>query len=194
MQASDGTYDAASATATLTVSEGGPNDPEVAFEAIKANIEETSSENVYKNSIEHLQSNELTLNEQIMFHSEMLKQKVPSPSTSFVDYNIPIFGANNNLLSDGHYHETEITNNKFRRRILVDAKEVFFKGDSKTTVFTSSVLYDYDIATKNSKQLRMALKNSSDQRSQTLKYDSEAKTIFIGTCGFYSGRSCVINL
>ena len=174
-------YDGSGVSYSQSFQVASANDPTVAFDIIRTNIEETSSENVYKNSIEHLQSIELTLNEQIMFHSEMLKQKVPSPSTSFVDYNISILGANNNLLSNGHYHATEITNNKFRRRILVDAKEVFFKGDSKTTVFTSSVLYDYDIATKNSKQLRMGLKNSIDQRSQTLKYDSDAKTIFIGT-------------
>ena len=174
-------YDGSGVSYSQSFQVGSANDPTVAFDTIRKNIEETSSENVYKNSIEHLQSIELTLNEQIMFHSKVLKQKASSPSTSFVDYNISIVGANNNLLSNGHFHQTEITNNKFRRRILVDAKEVFFKGDSKTTVFTSSLLYDYDIDTKKSKQLRMGLKSSSDRRSQTLKYDSDAKTIFIGT-------------
>ena len=121
-------YDGSGVSYSQSFQVASANDPTVAFDTIRTNIEDfTSSENVYKNSIEHLQSIELTLNEQIMFHSEMLKQKVPSPSTSFVGYNISIFGANNNLLSNGHYHATEITNNKFRRRILVDAKEVFFK-------------------------------------------------------------------
>ena len=181
LQASDGTYGAASATATLTVSEGGPNDPEVAFQAIKTNIEETSTDNVYKNSIEHLQSNEFTLNEQIMFHSEMEKQKTPQPFTSFVDYNVSIAGEDSNILSNGHYHHTELMGNKFRRRVLVDAKKVFFKGDSTTTVFTSSLLYDFDFDTQTSKQVRLGMKLSNDKRSQTLEYKSEAKTIFVGT-------------
>ncbi|MDC3235143.1 hypothetical protein OBB02_03770 [Candidatus Puniceispirillum sp.] len=180
-QASDGTYDAASATATLTVSEGGPNDPEVAFEAIKTNIEETSSDNVYKNSIEHLQRNELTLHEQIMFHSKMSKRKSPPPSDSSVDYNVSFVGVGDNVQSNGHYHHTELVGNKFRRRVLVDAKKVFFKGSITTTVFTSLLLYDYDFLTQNAKQLRLGLKRSNDRRNQTLKYKSEAKTIFVGT-------------
>ena len=180
LQASDGTYDAASATATLTVSEGGPHDPEVAFEAIKTNIEETSSNNVYKNSIEHLQSNETTLHEQIMFHSEAIEQKIFPSSDSTVDYNMSFVGKGDNIQSNGHYHRTDLMGNKIRRRVFVDAKKVFFKGDSTTTVFTSLLSYDYDFLTQNSKQLRLGLKRSKDLRHQTLKYESEAKTIFIG--------------
>ena len=179
-QASDGTYDAASATATLTVSEGGPNDPGVAFEAIKTNIEETSSDNVYKNSIEHLQSNETTLHEQIMFHSEVIEQNTMPSSNSTVDYNMSFTGDGDNVQSNGHYHHTKMVGNKFRRRIFVDAKKVFFKGDSTTTVFTSLLSYDYDFLTQNSKQLRLGLKRSTDLRDQTLKYKSEAKTVFVG--------------
>ena len=180
LQASDGTYDAASASATLTVSEGGPNDPEVAFEAIKANIEETSSDNVYKNSIEHLQSNETTLHEQIMFHSKVMEQKIFPSSDSTVDYNMSFVGKGYNIQGNGHYHRTDFMDDKIRRRVLVDAKKVFFKGDSTTTVFTSLLSYDYDFLTQNSKQLRLGLKRSKDPRNQTLKYESEAKTIFIG--------------
>ena len=174
-------YDGTGVNSSQSFQVASLNNPTIGFEAIRKNIEETSSDNVYKNSIEHLQNNELTLHEQITFHSEMLRQTSLPSSDNTVDYNIFFAGEGKNYQSDGHYHHTELVGNKFRRRVLVDAKKVFFKGDSTTTVFTSSLLYDFDFDTQTSRQLRLGLKLSNDQRSQTLKHKSEAKTIYVGS-------------
>ena len=174
-------YDGAGVNSSQSFQVASLHNPTIGFEAIRKNIEETSSDNVYKNSIEHLQNNELTLHEQITFHSEMLKETSLPSSDSTVDYNIFFAGEGKNYQGDGHYHHTELVGNKFRRRVLVDAKKVFFKGDSTTTVFTSSLLYDFDFDTQTSRQLRLGFKRSNDQRSQTLKHKSEAKTIYVGS-------------
>ena len=77
-------YDGSGVSYSQSFQVASANDPTVAFDTIRTNIEETSSENVYKNSIEHLHV--LTLNEQIMFHSEMLKPKgTITLNQSFVD-------------------------------------------------------------------------------------------------------------
>lgn len=178
-QASDSSYIAASTTALLTVSN--PNDPLTAFEAIKASIEETSSDNVYKNSVEHMRSSELTLQEKLAFHAKILRAEPSTVTTNFTDYNIATNSDGLNMNSSGRYHQTDLVANAFRRRILLDAKSVFFKNQTTTTVVTGLLLYDLNIKEVTSQQFRFGFKNSEDKRPHTLNYNSQAKTFSLGS-------------
>lgn len=163
--------------ATVT---GNLNDPVVAFEAIKTEIESITKNSAISNSVEQVKSAEFIMREKMVFHGEMMRAEPSTAITSFVDYNFNLNGNSFGMVGDGKYHQTDIGGDQSRRRIMIDAKRVQSKNASVTQVVSALSLFDVGISEKTSSQYRFGFKQSDGKGSHPIKSSSKARAYRVG--------------
>jgi voltage-gated potassium channel Kch len=178
-QAAAGSYVSATTTATLTVTEN-LNDPVVAFEAIKTEIESITKNGTISNSVEQVKNAEFIMREKMVFHGEMMRAEPSTATTSFVDYNFNFNGDSFGIVGAGKYHQTDIGGDQFRRRIMIDAKRVHSKNQSVTQVVSALSLFDVGISEKTSSQYRFGFKQSDGKGNHPITSSSNARSYRVG--------------
>jgi len=178
-QAAAGSYASATTTATLTVTKN-LNDPVVAFEAIKTEIESITKNSAISNSVEQVRNAEFIMREKMVFHGEMMRAEPSTATASFVDYNFNLDGNSFGMVGDGKYHQTDISGDQFRRRIMIDAKRVHSKNESVTQVVSALSLFDIGISEKTSSQYRFGFKQSDGKGNHPIKSSSKARAYRVG--------------
>ncbi|WP_443646460.1 hypothetical protein [Candidatus Ponderosibacter sp. Uisw_141_02] len=156
------------------------NDPVVAFEAIKTEIESITKNGLISNSVEQVKTAEFIMREKMVFHGEMMRAEPSTATTSFVDYNFNLNGNSFGMVGDGKYHQTDIVGDQFRRRIMIDAKRVHSRNESVTQVVSALSLFDVGISEKTSSQYRFGFKQSDGKGNHPIKSFSKARAYRVG--------------
>ena len=154
-QAAAGSYASATTTATLTVTEN-LNDPVVAFEAIKTEIESITKNSAISNSVEQVKNAEFIMREKMVFHGEMMRAEPSTATTSFVDYNFNLNGNSFGMVGDGKYHQTDIGGDQFRRRIMITSG--FTQKRECHSSCVCPFLFDVGISEKHLRSIGLAFK------------------------------------
>lgn len=130
---------------------------------------------------EQIKSSEFVLQEKMVFHGEMMRSSGQDKPASFLDYDLNIDANDTSFTGEGHYYQTDVLDNQYRRRVLIDSKRVHSKNQNETIILSGLYLLDMGISEKTSTQYRIGLKQSvTNQQASSLNSKAEARSYRLG--------------